>query len=78
MGDTGYVILLAADAYDVPYRCDSDEWSERVVDPVQIFRLLSVSCKDPKVHPNAGEKTSAAHRQAAYSGLGLWASCSDL
>ena len=33
MGDVGYVILLASDSYDVPYKNGgSDEWSEEATD----------------------------------------------
>ena len=49
MGDTGYVILLAADAYDVPYKdSGSDEWSEESTDQFEYFVCCLCPVKDPK------------------------------
>lgn len=49
MGDVGYVILLASDSYDVPYKngC-SDEWSEESTDQFEYFICCLCPVKDPK------------------------------
>ena len=49
MGDVGYVILLASDSYDVPYKngC-SDEWSEESTDQFEYFICYLCPVKDPK------------------------------
>lgn len=49
MGDVGYVILLASDSYDVPYKNDgSDEWSEESTDQFEYFICCLCPVKDPK------------------------------
>lgn len=49
MGDVGYVILLASDSYDVPYKNGgSDEWSEESTDQFEYFICCLCPVKDPK------------------------------
>lgn len=49
MGDTGYVILLAADTYDVPYKNNNDdEWSMESTDQFEYFICCLCPVKDPK------------------------------
>ena len=49
MGDVGYVILLASDSYDVPYKNGgSDEWAEESTDHFEYFICCLCPVKDPK------------------------------
>lgn len=49
MDDVGYVILLASDSYDVPYKNGgSDEWSEESTDQFEYFICCLCPVKDPK------------------------------
>lgn len=49
MGDVGYVILLASDSYDVPYKNGgSDGWSEESTDQFEYFICCLCPVKDPK------------------------------
>ena len=49
MGDVGYVILLASDSYDVPYKNGgSDEWSEESTYQFEYFICCLCPVKDPK------------------------------
>ncbi len=39
MGDTGYVVLLAADAYDVPYKDSGSDSGQKVDGLVRVARF---------------------------------------
>ena len=79
MGDTGYVILLAADAYDVPYKdSGSDECSEESTDQFEYFVCCLCPVKTRRVRSDTlpRRRISAARRLVASSVHQIWASCS--
>lgn len=71
-GETGYVILLMADSYDVPYKQDqSQEWSEESTDQFDYFICTICPVKDSKATLRYLAEDKAFRGAATGSVLGL-------